>query len=57
VKTKVRRPPHLRRSRESGFASPPPHSSSSDDDVVDGDVNEFDEEADESHNGETHGRR
>jgi len=31
-------------------------SSRSDDDVVDGNVNEFDEEADESHDGEPYGR-
>ena len=33
------------------------HTSSADDDVVDGNVNEFDEEADESHYGEADGRR
>jgi len=33
--------------------SPPP--SSADDDVVDGDMNEFDEEADEAHDGEANG--
>ena len=32
-------------------------SSSPDDDVVDGDVNELDEEANESHDAETDGRR
>jgi len=31
--------------------------SGSDDDVVDGNVNEFDEEADESHDSEADGRR
>jgi len=33
------------------------HTSSADDDVVDGNVNEFDEEADESHDSEADGRR